>query len=60
MIAAKPDRTQEHSGVRRASGRTYDEWFALLDRWGAPGRPFGRSPTGSRASTTSAAGGHRS
>jgi hypothetical protein len=40
MIAAKPDRTQEHSGIRRATGRTYDQWFALLDRWGAPGRPF--------------------
>ena len=40
MIAAKRDRSQEHSGVRRATGRDYDEWFALLDRWGAPGRPF--------------------
>lgn len=40
MIAAKPTRTQEHSGIRRATGRTYDQWFALLDRWGAPGRPF--------------------
>ena len=40
MIAAKRDRTQEHSGVRRATGRDYDEWFALLDRWGAPSRPF--------------------
>ena len=40
MIAAKPDRTQGHSGIRRATGRTYDQWFALLDRWGAPGRPF--------------------
>ncbi|MQA03517.1 MAG: hypothetical protein GEV07_12630 [Streptosporangiales bacterium] len=25
---------------RRAAGRTYDEWFALLDEWGAPGRPY--------------------
>ena len=25
---------------RRAAGRTYDEWFTLLDRWGAPGRPY--------------------
>jgi hypothetical protein len=40
MIAAKRDRTQEHSGVRRATGRDYDQWFALLHRWGAPGRPF--------------------
>lgn len=28
------------AGARRAAGRTYGEWFALLDRWGAPGRPF--------------------
>ncbi|MGH3757919.1 DUF4287 domain-containing protein [Actinophytocola sp.] len=32
------DRTR--SGLRRATGRDHDEWFALLDRWGAPGRPF--------------------
>lgn len=25
---------------RVAAGRTYAEWFALLDGWGAPGRPF--------------------
>lgn len=39
MTAAKRDGTQ-HSGVRRATGRGYDEWFALLDRWGAPRRAF--------------------
>lgn len=27
-------------GVRRATGRSRDEWFALLDAWGAPGRPY--------------------
>lgn len=27
-------------GVRRATGRDRDEWFALLDEWGAKGRPF--------------------
>lgn len=31
---------QERPGTRRAAGRTYDQWFALLDQWGAPGRPF--------------------
>jgi uncharacterized protein YndB with AHSA1/START domain len=28
------------TGVRRATGRDRDEWFALLDAWGAAGRPF--------------------
>lgn len=28
------------TGVRRATGRGRDEWFALLDRWGAVGRPY--------------------
>lgn len=27
-------------GLREASGLGYDEWFARLDEWGAPGRPF--------------------
>jgi hypothetical protein len=27
-------------GVRRATGRGRDEWFALLDEWGAAGRPY--------------------
>jgi hypothetical protein len=27
-------------GVRRATGREREQWFALLDRWGAAGRPF--------------------
>jgi uncharacterized protein YndB with AHSA1/START domain len=27
-------------GVQRATGRTRDEWFAVLDAWGAPGRPY--------------------
>jgi len=29
------------TGVRRATGRERDEWFALLDAWGAVGRPYG-------------------
>ena len=27
-------------GVRRATGRDRGEWFALLDAWGAAGRPY--------------------
>jgi hypothetical protein len=27
-------------GVRQGTGRGRDEWFALLDRWGAAGRPY--------------------
>ena len=26
--------------VRQATGRDRNEWFALLDDWGAPGRPY--------------------
>lgn len=28
------------SGIQRATGHDYAEWFAVLDEWGAPGRPF--------------------
>src|SRR3989337_2100259 len=28
------------TGVRRATGRERDEWFALLDKWGARGREY--------------------
>lgn len=28
------------TGVRRATGRERAEWFALLDKWGAPGRQY--------------------
>jgi uncharacterized protein YndB with AHSA1/START domain len=36
------DRTQAGSadGVRRGTGRGRQEWFALLDAWGAAGRPY--------------------
>lgn len=27
-------------GVWRATGRNRDDWFAVLDQWGAAGRPF--------------------
>ncbi len=30
-------------GVRRATGRGRDEWFGLLDSWGARGRPYRES-----------------
>ena len=26
--------------VRKATGRYQDEWYELLDAWGAPGRPY--------------------
>lgn len=29
-----------NEGVRRATGRSRDEWFEALDGWGAPGRPY--------------------
>ena len=28
------------TGVQRGTGRDREEWFALLDSWGAPGRPY--------------------
>jgi hypothetical protein len=34
VVMAKTD------GVRRATGRDRAEWFALLDGWGAAGRPY--------------------
>lgn len=40
MTAAKQEHVPEASGLHRATARGHDEWFALLDRWGAPGRPF--------------------
>ena len=26
--------------VKKATGRTQDQWYSLLDKWGAPGRPY--------------------
>lgn len=40
MTAATPDHQEQRPRARRAAGRDYEEWFTLLDRWGAPGRPF--------------------
>lgn len=37
------DHTETHApadGVRRATGRSRDEWFALLDAWGTQGRQY--------------------
>lgn len=28
------------SGIERATGRNRDEWFGVLDDWGAAGRPY--------------------
>jgi hypothetical protein len=28
------------TGIGRATGRERQEWFAALDQWGAPGRPY--------------------
>jgi uncharacterized protein YndB with AHSA1/START domain len=36
MITTERDRP----GLERATGRDYDEWFGMLDEWGALGRPF--------------------
>lgn len=40
MSPARRDRPAGPTGIERATGRDYDAWFAALDRWGAPGRPF--------------------
>ena len=45
--------------IRANTGRTWDEWFALLDAWGGAQRPTPRSPAGWSRSTASAAGGRR-
>lgn len=31
---------EKMTGVRRATGREREEWFALLDKWGARGREY--------------------
>jgi uncharacterized protein YndB with AHSA1/START domain len=42
--AAKPQpdaqEPRSSAALRKASGRDRPEWFALLDAWGAPGRPY--------------------
>jgi uncharacterized protein YndB with AHSA1/START domain len=34
------EETMAREGVRRATGRSRDEWFGVLDAWGAAGRPY--------------------
>ena len=34
------DEPRGSDGVRRATGRDRGEWFAVLDAWGAAGRPY--------------------
>lgn len=36
------DRSSDKSSdaLKSATGRDYPEWYALLDEWGAPGRPY--------------------
>jgi len=34
------DTMSKPTGVLKATGREREEWFALLDEWGAKGRPF--------------------
>ena len=45
--------------VRANTGRAWDEWFALLDRWGRWSGPTLRSPAGSTRSTAFPVGGPR-
>jgi hypothetical protein len=47
MSVEKKERSMERTneeraavGLRRATGRGYEEWFAALDSWGAVGRPY--------------------
>ena len=34
------ERDGSGDGVRRATGRSREEWFSVLDAWGAAGRPY--------------------
>lgn len=39
--AASPDvEPRPSAALRRSTGRDRAEWFAMLDTWGAPGRPY--------------------
>ena len=39
-LSTMAEATKTSEALRQTTGRDYDEWFALLDSWGAPGRPF--------------------
>jgi hypothetical protein len=60
-VAAAPGARRPYSDevIRANTGRTWDEWFALLDAWAAPSGPTPRSPAGWSRSTASADGGPR-
>lgn len=38
--APSPEGPRPSKGLRHATGRDREEWFAVLDAWGAPGRPY--------------------
>jgi uncharacterized protein DUF4287 len=40
LSAANRTEPRSSEGVRRSTGRDRPEWFALLDEWGAAGRPY--------------------
>jgi hypothetical protein len=40
MIAAENTEPRTSVGMRRGTGRDRGEWFAVLDAWGAAGRPY--------------------
>jgi uncharacterized protein YndB with AHSA1/START domain len=39
-IAMNRGQPRPSAGMRRATGRDRGEWFAVLDQWGAAGRPY--------------------
>jgi hypothetical protein len=39
-VSSKEGAMSKIEAVHRATGRTRAEWFAALDAWGAPGRPY--------------------
>jgi uncharacterized protein YndB with AHSA1/START domain len=39
-IAMNAREPRPSAGMRRATGRERGEWFAVLDQWGAAGRPY--------------------
>jgi hypothetical protein len=39
-IAMNTGQPRPSAGMRRATGRDREEWFGMLDAWGAAGRPY--------------------
>jgi hypothetical protein len=52
----EPERRVSTEAVVAATGRPWEEWFALLDEWGAPGDRTARSPRASGSSASPAGG----